>query len=94
MTELVIFGVAGAFWVKAIVDLIKMAGLSGKWAIPLSLVVGVALAVCNQLAASNPAVALWFKTVVEGVTAALVANNLYDVTRSLTTVAKSIAVKE
>jgi predicted aspartyl protease len=87
--ELLFFGVLASFWVKTIVDLIKKAGLSDKWAIPAALVVGILLAVCNQLAAMFPQFALWLKVIVGGVTAALAAMNLYDVTHSLDKIAKS-----
>jgi hypothetical protein len=89
MTELLIFGVAGSVWVKTIVDLIKKAGLPDSLAIPAALIVGVALAVCSQVALTDPVFALWFQRVVEGITAALVAMNLYDVTHSLDKLAKA-----
>jgi len=89
MTDLVVFGVAGAFWVKIIVNLLKKAGLAERLAIPAALVVGIALAVCAQIAGTNAGFATWFGVVVGGVTAALVAMDLYDVTRAVAEIRKT-----
>ena len=94
MTELVIFGVAGAFWIKTIVDLLKMAKMPTAFAIPAALIVGIALSICNQIALTNPVFALWFQRVVEGITAALIAMNLYDVTHGIAKVALAMQAKE
>lgn len=85
--DFAVFGLSAVVVVKLVVNVLKLLGLSTKWAMPAALVSGILLAVANQLASEFPAFLVWYRVVFAGLIAGLGAAELYDVTRALSQVA-------
>ena len=88
--DFAIFGISAVLLVKLMVNIIKQYGLSTKLALPAAVVLGVLLSILNQVAILFPEFAFWYKTIWTGVVVGLVAAEVYDVGKSLTSISTGL----
>ncbi|HOW77912.1 MAG TPA: hypothetical protein PK406_00540 [Verrucomicrobiota bacterium] len=85
--DFAVFGISAVVLVKLLVELLKKGGLSTRWAWAASILVGIVLAVANQLASMFPEFLTWYRAVFGGLIAGLGAAELYDAKKALERVA-------
>lgn len=82
--DFAVFGIAVAPLVRALVDILKRFGVSGKGCLVAAMVVAGALYGIKEAAALYPAVEPWFQIAVGILSAALWASTLYETQQALT----------
>lgn len=87
--DIMVFGISGIVLVKIAVEILKGYNLVEKLWLPAALAIGVLLSVLNKLATMYPAVAEWYKVIFVGLAVGLAASELYDLQKSLRTLAKN-----
>ncbi len=81
--SLILYGVPAVLIIVALVQVAKGYGMDAKWAPLLAVGLGVLLAVCAQLATQSAAFDAWYRVVLGGLLAGLVACGAYSAQKAL-----------
>jgi len=81
--SLVLYEVPAVLVIVALVEVAKGYGLSSKWAPLLAVGMGLLMAVCAQLASQDTVFDTWFRVVLAGLLAGLVACGAYSAQKAM-----------